>query len=118
MVAILGIIPYLGSILSFVLAVVAGLIVGPQLGIETGLIVFAVDQTVYSFIGPIVAGKTVTLHPVMIIFALSIGAALAGFLGAILSIPIAAAIRVIYIYYRDRDAAQSATGPAASAEEG
>ena len=116
-VAVLGIIPYLGSILSFLLAVVAGLIVGPELGIATGVIVFAVDQTVYSFIGPIVAGKTVTLHPVMIIFALSIGAALAGFLGAVLSIPIAAAIRVVYIYYRDRARAGAAAGSAEPAAE-
>ena len=102
MVAILGIIPYLGSILSFVVAFIVGLTVGPTVGVATGIIVFVVDQVVYSFIGPIVAGKTVTLHPVMIIFSLCIGASIAGFLGAILSIPVAAAIRVIYIYYRDR----------------
>ena len=100
MVAILGIIPYLGSILSFLVAFLVGLMVGPTIGIATGVIVFVVDQIVYSFIGPIVAGKTVTLHPVMIIFALSIGAAVAGILGAVLAIPMAAAIRVIYIYYR------------------
>jgi len=108
MVAILGIIPYLGSILSFFVAFVVGLTVGPTVGIATGIIVFVVDQIVYSFIGPIVAGKTVTLHPVMIIFSLCIGASIAGFLGAILSIPVAAAIRVIYIYYRDREAAGKA----------
>ena len=102
-VSVLGIIPYLGSILSFLVALIVGLTVGPTVGVVTGVIVFAVDQIVYSFIGPIVAGKTVTLHPVMIIFALSIGASVAGFLGAILSIPVAAAIRVIYIYYRDRN---------------
>ena len=100
MVAILGIIPYLGSILSFLVAFLVGLMVGPTIGVATGVIVFVVDQIVYSFIGPIVAGKTVTLHPVMIIFALSIGAAVAGILGAVLAIPMAAAIRVIYIYYR------------------
>ncbi len=105
MVAMLGIIPYLGSILSFVVAFVVGLTVGPTVGVATGVIVFVVDQIVYSFIGPIVAGKTVTLHPVMIIFSLCIGASIAGFLGAILSIPVAAAIRVIYIYYRDREVA-------------
>ncbi|MDR3685844.1 MAG: AI-2E family transporter [Coriobacteriia bacterium] len=119
MVAILGIIPYLGSILSFLLAFVVGLLAGPAIGIETGVIVFMVDQIVYSFIGPIVAGKTVTLHPVMIIFALSVGAALAGILGAVLSIPIAAAIRVIFIYYRDRHAAGVYSGnpPSSVAEE-
>jgi len=113
-VAILGIIPYLGSILSFLVAFIVGLTVGPTVGIATGLIVFAVDQIVYSFIGPIVAGRTVTLHPVMIIFSLCVGASIAGFLGAILSIPVAAAIRVVYIYYRDREAdgaEPSAAGP-------
>ena len=114
MVAILGIIPYLGSILSFFVAFVVGLTVGPTIGIATGVIVFVVDQIVYSFIGPIVAGKTVTLHPVMIIFSLCIGASIAGFLGAILSIPVAAAIRVIFIYYRDRDAEADATGSASA----
>jgi len=117
MVAILGIIPYLGSILSFFVAFVVGLAVGPTVGIATGVIVFAVDQIVYSFIGPIVAGKTVTLHPVMIIFSLCIGASIAGFLGAILSIPVAAAIRVIYIYYRDREAARKAALGAEPASE-
>jgi predicted PurR-regulated permease PerM len=113
MVAILGIIPYLGSILSFFVAFIVGLTVGPTIGIATGVLVFVVDQIVYSFIGPIVAGKTVTLHPVMIIFSLCIGASIAGFLGAILSIPVAAAIRVVYIYYRDRDAAVTAGASAA-----
>jgi predicted PurR-regulated permease PerM len=105
MVAVLGIIPYLGSILSFAVALLVGLMAGPAIGIATGVIVFVVDQIVYTFIGPIVAGKTVTLHPVMIIFALSVGAALAGVLGAVLSIPTAAAVRVVYIYYRDRASA-------------
>lgn len=103
MVAILGIIPYLGSILSFFVAMIVGLAISPVIGVATGIIVFVVDQIVYSFIGPVVAGKTVTLHPVMIIFSLCIGASIAGVLGAILSIPVAAAIRVVYIYYRDRD---------------
>jgi predicted PurR-regulated permease PerM len=117
MVAILGIIPYLGSILSFVVAFIVGLTVGPTVGIATGVIVFVVDQIVYSFIGPIVAGKTVTLHPVMIIFALSVGASLMGFLGAILAIPIAAAIRVVFIYFRDRDKPEGAAVPAEPAPE-
>jgi predicted PurR-regulated permease PerM len=101
--AIVGVIPYVGSILAFVVAVVVGLAVSPAVGIGTGLVQFAVDQIVYSGIGPIVAGKTVVLHPVMVIFAVTVGAAIAGFWGAILALPVAAAIRVIYIYYRDRD---------------
>jgi predicted PurR-regulated permease PerM len=110
--AILGIIPYLGSIMSFFIAVLIGLMAGPKIGILTGLIVFVTDQIVYSFIGPVVASKTVILHPIMVIFALTIGAGIAGVLGAVLSIPVAAAIRVVYIYYRDRGA--SGDAPATS----
>ncbi|MDR3685850.1 MAG: AI-2E family transporter [Coriobacteriia bacterium] len=118
--ALVGVIPYVGSILSFVVAVVVGLAISPAVGIGTGVVHFAVDQIVYSFIGPVVAGKTVSLHPVMIIFALSVGAALAGIWGALLAIPVAAAIRVIFIYYRDRDGVQvlEAQGAGASASDG
>ena len=105
MIAVVGIIPFVGSILSAVIAIVVGLTVGLQVGVITGVIVFAVDQFVYSFLGPIVAGKVVTLHPVAIIFALAIGASLGGFLGAILAMPVAAAIRTVYVYYREKHAA-------------
>lgn len=102
MIAVVGIIPYVGSILAAVIAIVVGMTVGLQTGIITGVIVFAVDQFVYSFLGPIVAGKVVTLHPVAIIFALAVGASLGGFLGAILAMPVAAAIRTVYVYYRKK----------------
>jgi predicted PurR-regulated permease PerM len=105
MIAVVGIIPFVGSILAAVIAIVVGLTVGLQVGIITGVIVFLVDQFVYSFLGPIVAGKVVTLHPVAIILALAVGASLGGFLGAVLAMPIAAAVRTIYVFYRDKHAA-------------
>jgi putative heme transporter len=106
MIAVVGVIPFVGSILSAVIAIIVGLSVGMQTGIITGIIVFVVDQFVYSFLGPIVAGKVVTLHPVVVIFALAVGASLGGFLGAILAMPIAAAVRTIYVFYRDKHAAE------------
>jgi predicted PurR-regulated permease PerM len=106
MIGIVGVIPFVGSILSAVIAVIVGLTVGVQTGVITGVIVFAVDQIVYSFLGPIVAGRVVTLHPVAIILALAVGASLGGFLGAVLAMPTAAAIRTIYVFYRDKHAAQ------------
>jgi predicted PurR-regulated permease PerM len=106
MIGVVGIIPYVGSIISAVIAVLVGLTVGLQVGVITGVIVFAVDQVVYSVLGPMVAGKVVTLHPVAIILALAIGASLGGFLGVILAMPLAAAMRTIYCFYRDKRAAE------------
>jgi predicted PurR-regulated permease PerM len=113
MIGVVGVIPFVGSILSAVIAVAVGLTVGPQIGIITGIIVFAVDQFVYSFLGPIIAGKVVTLHPVAIIFALAVGASLGGFLGAILAMPVAAAIRTVYLYYREKHTAEQGADKAA-----
>ena len=117
MIGIVGVIPFVGSILSAVIAIVVGLSVGMQIGIITGVIVFAVDQFVYSFLGPIVAGRVVTLHPVAIILALAVGASLGGFLGAVLAMPVAAAIRTVYMYYRAKHeaarAAEKASAPPA-----
>ena len=113
MIGVVGVIPFVGSILSAVIAVAVGLTVGPQIGIITGVIVFAVDQFVYSFLGPIIAGKVVTLHPVAVIFALAVGASLGGFLGAILAMPVAAAIRTVYLYYREKHSTAQAADKAA-----
>jgi putative heme transporter len=108
MISVVGIIPFVGSILAALIAIAVGLTGSAQAGIITGLIVLVVDQFVYSFLGPIVAGKVVTLHPVAIIFALAIGASLGGFLGAVLAMPVAAAVRTVYVYYRDKHAAENA----------
>ena len=114
MIGIVGVIPFVGSILSAVIAIAVGLTVGMQTGIITGIIVLAVDQFVYSFLGPIIAGKVVTLHPVAVIFALAVGASLGGFLGAILAMPVAAAIRTVFVYYHQKHQAQQEAELAAS----
>jgi predicted PurR-regulated permease PerM len=47
---------------------------------------------------PKIQGDAVELHPSLVIFALVIGGATAGLLGAILSLPLTAAARNIYRY--------------------
>jgi putative heme transporter len=118
MVAMLGVIPFVGSILSAVIAIIVGLSVGPVVGIETGICVFVVDQIVYSFLGPIVAGKVVTLHPVTVIFALAVGASLGGFLGAILALPVAAAIHTVWDYYANKMSPDEIPPPLFAEDEG
>jgi predicted PurR-regulated permease PerM len=46
------------------------------------------------FVMPIVVGRAVHLHPLVPIFSVLTGGAIAGILGAILGVPIAAAVRV------------------------
>ena len=47
---------------------------------------------------PKIQGDATKLHPAVVIFALILGGAIAGLLGAILALPIAATMRDIYVY--------------------
>ena len=51
-------------------------------------------------ISPKVYGKTNSLHPILIIFAVSAGGIIAGFWGIVISIPVAIVIKTTYNFYR------------------
>jgi len=91
---LLEIIPYLGPIISAVPAVALGFFISPL----TGLLVLAAYIIIQQFenhiITPQVMKRAVGLNPVAVILALLIGAKLGGVLGAILAIPLTAAISV------------------------
>ncbi len=91
---IMEIIPYLGPILSAIPAVFVGFLVSPL----TGLLVLAAYIIIQQFenhiIVPQIMKKAIGLNPVTVILALLIGAKLGGVLGAILAIPLAAAVSV------------------------
>jgi predicted PurR-regulated permease PerM len=102
-VGVLDVIPYIGPILGGIMAGVIGLIAGgPIMGVLALAVVIAAEQAVDSVISPIVMGDAVSLHPVAIILALGIGGALAGFFGILVSIPVAAALYTVYLYYRGK----------------
>ena len=100
-IAALDVIPFIGPILAGAVAVLVGLSQSPTLALETLVVVLVAEQIVDSFVSPIVMGNSVRIHPVAIIFSLIIGATFAGLLGAVLAIPVAAAVKTIYLYFRD-----------------
>jgi len=87
-------IPVFGPILSAIPAILVGIFDGG--GITTGLLVAGLYLIVQQFenhlIYPLVVQKIVGVSPVIVILALVVGAKLAGFLGIILAVPIAAAL--------------------------
>ena len=102
LIAILDFIPYVGPILGGLLAILVGLTVSPTMAIMAGLIMLLGEQFTDSFLGPIIMGKAVTLHPVAVLFSLSIGIAIAGFAGAILAIPVAGVVHSTWDYYKNK----------------
>ena len=81
----------LGSFAASAVALVYG---GP--GMMLGVIVayIVLRQIEDQFVMPIVVGRAVHLHPLVPIFAVLTGGAIAGVLGAVLAVPVAAAVRV------------------------
>ncbi len=92
--AIFEIIPVFGPILAAIPAVGVALVDG---GLTLGLLVAGLFLIIQQFenhlIYPLVVTKVVGVPPLLVILALIVGAQLAGFLGVILSVPIAAAIQ-------------------------
>jgi len=99
---ILGIVPYLGVMLSIVPALVICII---QFGdwLHPGLLVLlfvAVQAAEGLFISPKIIGDRVGLHPLTIILAVMIGTTLlGGIIGGILAIPLTAALRTLMFRY-------------------
>lgn len=93
---VLEIIPVLGPILATTIATLVGFAqFGP--GVAVGIIVFytLARWTEDYLIIPKVIGHAVHLHPLVVIFAVLVGEVMAGALGMLIAIPVAASVKVI-----------------------
>lgn len=91
----LNLIPYLGSFLAMIPAVILGLVAGPFMLIKV-LIVFMIEQTIEGrFVTPLIIGSSLSIHPITILFVLLTSGQMYGVLGVLLGIPIYASIKVV-----------------------
>lgn len=62
-------------------------------------------------IGPVILGRAATLHPVVIILAFLVGGVLYGVFGVLLSVPVAAAVKIVLReYYEERRTLEAESG--------
>ena len=100
--AVLGIVPYMGTIITLILALsVAAVQFGdwthPLMVLALAVVVKMLEDFV---IGPKIIGDRAGLHPLTIIIAVMIGTTvLGGVLGALLAIPLTAALRTLMFRY-------------------
>ena len=118
---VLELLPVIGPIISAVPAVLLGATAGLP-GIVAALLLYlAVQQLENNLLVPKIQGDATDLHPAVVIFSLILGGAIAGLLGAILALPIAATLRDIYVYAFRRAGgmtpAVAATGDARGAHD-
>lgn len=93
---VLEIIPIVGPIVATALPALVGFSIDPILGLVVILAFFLVQQLENHLVAPLVMQKTVNLHPVSLLFTLVILSALYGLFGAIIAVPTAAVLKVLY----------------------
>ena len=93
--------PLVGAFLAGALAALVALVTK---GVTAALIVIGITVLVQQLEGhllaPLLLGRAVALHPVVIILALAAGAILGGIIGAFLAVPIAAVVTSVGTYLR------------------
>jgi len=93
--AVLELIPVFGSILAAIPAVVIAFITGsPTLAIMVIVLYVVVNQLQGNIIYPMVVQKVLGVPPLVVILAIIAGLQLAGFLGVLIAVPVAAAVQV------------------------
>jgi predicted PurR-regulated permease PerM len=109
---VLELLPIIGPIISAVPAVLLAATAGLEPVIAALVLYTLVQQVENNLLVPKIQGDAVELHPAAVIFAIVIGGALAGLLGAILALPVLAATRdvVRYLFRRlSPDASEALT---------
>ena len=96
--AVLSLLPYVGNIIGYVIAVSMAFVSGNGAGGVAGVsITFAITQFVESYVlEPYVVGDKVDLNPVFTIIVVVLGGAVWGIVGMLIAIPILGIVKVIF----------------------
>jgi predicted PurR-regulated permease PerM len=92
------VLPFVGPILGAIPAVLVALLSDPGSAIWVALAFFGIQQIENLVLAPRIAGESVKLHPAAVMVVIVVGNAVAGFLGLLLAVPIAAIIRDLFKY--------------------
>ena len=95
-VGILGMVPYGAAVATVAVSILAAFI-SIWLGLRVLVVAVVIEQVVESAIAPKLVGGFIGLNPVWILVSLLIGTRLGGFLGLIVAVPVASAIKTLII---------------------
>lgn len=99
-IGMMDMIPYFGSIISSAIGIVITFITGGLWkGIWTAVTLIVLQQIDGNLLGPKIMGDSLEMRPLWIIFAVSVGGTLFGFLGMLFSVPVLAIVRAVFAEY-------------------
>ncbi len=108
--AILELVPIIGPIIAGGVAFLVAIADSFTLGLYVIVLTIIVQQLENHILIPVLMGKTMNVHPVIVIVSLLAGAQIAGFVGVILAVPIAVAAQETFSYLAQKKNHESALG--------
>ncbi|HEY9855372.1 MAG TPA: AI-2E family transporter [Stenomitos sp.] len=103
--------PVIGPFLGMLPSVFIAWFVSPLTALWVGVALYALIHVVASFVAPFVYRRQAHLHPLVMLLALALGARLAGIAGAVVAVPVAAALQVLVtdLYLAPKEARERAS---------
>ena len=113
------IIPFIGDFIAVIPPIVVGLLTAPLGNVIVALVALVLlQQLVLQVLRPKIMGRSVGLHPVLVLVAFLMGARASGIWGAFFSVPIAGVLQSVVSLVYQRYVAESQALTAASAYAG
>jgi predicted PurR-regulated permease PerM len=102
-VSLTAIIPYLGAFLGGIPAVLVALIFeSPTIAVLTVVAYVLIQQFESNLLTPRIQGQALHVHPIIVLLAVIGGGQLAGLAGVVFAVPVLAAVRVFFDFFRAR----------------
>lgn len=100
--ALTNVIPFIGPYIGAVPALIVGFSMSPTIGLLTGLAIVVIQFFEGNFLQEMIMSKTTKLHPVTIIMGLLIFGHYWGMIGMVVSTPLMAIIKQLYLYFDEK----------------
>jgi len=109
--AVTQLIPQVGGAIGMIAAVALAALQNPLLAVGVFVLYMVLYQLSGNVLGPLVMGKAVQLHPLVILLATLVGTVLGGVVGLLLSVPVAAVLKVVWKFFYPRLAGRWGLAP-------
>ncbi|MEH7522525.1 AI-2E family transporter, partial [Bacillus sp. JJ1503] len=99
-IGLTNVIPYFGAFVGAIPAVIIAFAISIKMVIISVIIVFVLQFLEGNILSPLIVGKSLDMHPLVIMFALLAGGEAGGVIGLIIAVPVLAVIKVSLVHAR------------------
>ncbi len=96
------IVPYIGPFLGYLPAVFFASISKPIKAVWVSIFFVFIQWVENNVLAPKIIGENMGMHPMLILLSIIIGGGIFGVFGMILSVPLVAIVRIIYMFFKER----------------